>query len=74
MEIPGFMINFSDGTAEMSVPELGHEFSFAKQSVVALIRRATRHGFSVECALHEDWDLFGDGFGRWWFIAAQVHH
>jgi hypothetical protein len=55
MEIPGFMINFSDGTAEMSITELDHQFSFAKQSVMALIRRATRHGFCVEHALHEDW-------------------
>ncbi len=64
MEIPGFMINFSDGTAEMSITELDHDFSFAKQSVMALIRRATRHGFCVEDALHEDWDLFSGGFGR----------
>jgi len=54
MEIPGFMITFSDGTAEMSITELDHQFSFAKQSVMALIRRATRHGFCVEHALHED--------------------
>jgi hypothetical protein len=64
MEISCFMINFSDGTAEMSITELDHEFSFAKQSVMALIRRAIRHGFCVEHALHADWDLFSGGFSR----------
>ncbi len=39
-----FMINFSDGTAEMSITELDHEGSVAKQSVMPPICRATRHG------------------------------
>jgi hypothetical protein len=68
MEIPGFMINFSDGTAEMSITDLDHEVSFAKQSVMALIRCATRHGFCVDHALHDDWDLLSGGFGRWWLL------
>ena len=58
------MINFSDGTAEMSITELDHEFSFAKQSVMALIRRATRHGFYVAHALCDDRDLFSGGLSR----------
>ncbi|MGC8519318.1 MAG: hypothetical protein ACP5P4_12460 [Steroidobacteraceae bacterium] len=64
MEISGFMINFSDGTSEMFITELDREFSFAKQSVMALIRRATRHGFCVARALHEDRDLFSGGLRR----------
>lgn len=64
MKILGFMINFSDGTAGMSFAELYHEISFAKQSVIELIRYATRHGFCVDDALHDDWDPFYGGFGR----------
>ena len=65
MEIPGFMINFSDGMTEMSIADLGRAFPFAKQSVMALMHRANRHGFCVDHALHDDWDRLSGGFGRW---------
>ena len=65
MEIPGFMINFRDGTAEMSITDLDHDFPFAKQSVMAPIRCATRHGFCGDHALHDDWDRLSGKFGRW---------
>ena len=74
MEIPGFMINFIDGTVELSITELDHGVSFAKQIVIALIHRATRHRFCVEHTLHDDWELFSGGIGQsrllWllWFI------
>ena len=58
------MINFMIGAAEMSITELDHEFSFSKQSVIALMHGATRHGFCVEHTLHDDSDLFSGGVGR----------
>lgn len=58
------MINFIDGTAQMSITELDHEFSLAKQSVISLIHRATRHGICVEHTLHDGCDLFSGGIGQ----------